>query len=149
MSQETDRIFVLPIPGGEEVARRVRERVADRLARGIFDAQEIDRVESAPLRTFAGDDEAASEFFRRCCVTWEVDQPGPITSHRPIVGPVLVAVKRLVRRALRFQTEVPLSRQRDFNWNLLLVLRELLEARARESPHGSGREHRSTPVKPS
>lgn len=148
MSQEGERIFVLPIPGGEDVARRVRERVDDRLARGIFDAREIERVASVPLRTFAGDDEAASEFFRRCCVTWEVDRPAPITSHRPIVGIVLVALKRLARRALRFQMEVPLSRQRDFNWNLLLVLRELLEARARESPHKSDLGRRSTSMKP-
>lgn len=125
-------VFRLPIAGGEDVARRVHERVAERLARGVLDASEIARVSAAPLRTFAGDDETASEFFRRCCVTWEVDRPAPITSHRRFLGPVLVAAKRLVRRALRFQTEVPLSRQRDFNWNLLLVLRELLEARARD-----------------
>jgi hypothetical protein len=42
-----------------------------------------------------------------------------------------VAVKRLVHRLLRFQTEAQLSRQRDFNWNLLLVLRELLERERR------------------
>ncbi len=125
--------FVLPIPGGEQVAERVRERVRDRLARGVLDPREIERVTAAPVRTFAGGDSAASEFFRRCCVTWEVDRPAPITSHRKFVGPILVAVKNLTRRALRFQNEVPLSRQRDFNWNLLLVLRELLEARERES----------------
>ena len=33
----------------------------------------------------------------------------------------------------------PLSRQRDFNWNLLLVLRELLEARARDDAAGRPR----------
>lgn len=132
-------VFRLPIAGGEDVARRVHDRVADRLARGIFDAREIARVSAARLRTFAGDDETASEFFRRCCVTWEVDRPAPITSHRRFVGPLLVAVKQLVRRALRFQTEVPLSRQRDFNWNLLLVLRELLEARSRDEAARRGR----------
>ena len=50
-----------------------------------------------------------------------------------MIGPVLVAVKRAVRRVLRYQTEVQLSRQRDFNWNLLLVLRELLERERYES----------------
>ena len=78
------------------------------------------------LRTFTGDD-AASEIFRRCCVTWEVDRLPALSSHRPLVGPLLVAVKRVARRLLRFQTEAQFSRQRDFNWNLLLVLRELLE----------------------
>jgi hypothetical protein len=111
---------------GSRVAEAVNARLADRLARGILDHDEIARVSTMPLRTFAGDD-AASEIFRRCCVTWEVDRVPALTSHRPLIGPLLVAAKRVARRLLRFQTEVQFSRQRDFNWNLLLVLRELLE----------------------
>jgi hypothetical protein len=111
---------------GGAVAETVRARLAERLARGILDPDEIARVSTMPLRTFAGDDRA-SEVFRRCCVTWEVDRVPALTSHRPLVGPLLVAVKRVARRLLRFQTEAQFSRQRDFNWNLLLVLRELLE----------------------
>jgi hypothetical protein len=111
---------------GDAVAETVRARLAQRLARGILDRDEIARVSTMPLRTFAGE-EAASEIFRRCCVTWEVDRVPALTSHRPLVGPLLVALKRVARRLLRFQTEAQFSRQRDFNWNLLLVLRELLE----------------------
>jgi hypothetical protein len=117
--------------GGEAWAR-VQSRLADRVARGILRRDEIERVSRATLHTFDGGD-AASEIFRRCCVTWEVDRVAPITSHRRYVGPVLVAVKRGLRRLLRFQTEPHLSRQRDFNWNLLLVLRELLERERRPS----------------
>ena len=109
---------------------RVQDRLADRRARGILQADEVDRVTREALHTFDGDD-VASEIFRRCCVTWEVDRLMPITSHRPVIGPVLVAVKRVVRRLLRFQLEPHLSRQRDFNWNLLLLLRELLERERR------------------
>jgi hypothetical protein len=111
---------------GRGVVEKVRARLADRLARSILDGDEIARVSRMPLRTFAGDD-AASEIFRRCCVTWEVDRVPALTSHRPLIGPLLVAIKRVARRLLRFQTEAQFSRQRDFNWNLLLVLRELLE----------------------
>lgn len=111
---------------GRGVVEKVRARLADRLARGILDRDEIARVSTMPLRTFAGGD-AASEIFRRCCVTWEVDRVPALTSHRPLIGPLLVGIKRVARRLLRFQTEAQFSRQRDFNWNLLLVLRELLE----------------------
>ena len=117
---------------GRQALERVRARLADRMARGILEREEVERVSALRLHTFDGD-ETASEIFRRCCVTWEVDRALPITSHRAVIGPVLVAVKRAVRRALRFQTEAQLSRQRDFNWNLLLVLRELLERERRES----------------
>jgi hypothetical protein len=117
---------------GRQAVERVGARLADRMARGILDREEVERVSARRLHTFDGD-EMASEIFRRCCVTWEVDRAMPITSHRALIGPALVAVKRVLRRALRFQTEAQLSRQRDFNWNLLLVLRELLERERRES----------------
>jgi len=115
---------------GREAEETVRTRLADHYARGVIDRDEVARVAAMPLHTFAGD-EAASEIFRRCCVTWDVDRELPITSHRAVVGPLLVAGKRFARRLLRFLTEAPLSRQRDFNWNLLLVLRELLERERR------------------
>jgi hypothetical protein len=115
---------------GREAEEIVRARLADRYARGVIDRDEVTRVAALRLHTFEGSD-TASEVFRRCCVTWQVDREAPITSHRTLVGPALVAVKRIVRRLLRFQTEAQLSRQRDFNWNLLLVLRELLERERR------------------
>jgi len=131
MSEPTPSFRIHGENGGGAWAR-VQERLADRRARGILQTDEVDRVSREALHTFDGDD-AASEIFRRCCVTWEVDRVTPITSHRPVIGPVLVAVKRVVRRLLRFQLEPHLSRQRDFNWNLLLLLRELLERERRPS----------------
>jgi hypothetical protein len=119
-------------PEGERAAALVRARLDERRARGVFDDGEIERVASTGLHTFDGDDTTA-EIFRRCCVTWEVDRPPKLTSHRPGIGVAIVAVKRVVRRLLRFQTEAQLSRQRDFNWNLLLLLRQMLE-RDRRSP---------------
>jgi len=118
--------FRIAGPQGERAAAEVARRVGDRRARGILDDAEVERVAAAALHTFEGDDTTA-EIFRRCCVTWEVDRPPKLTSHRPVVGAVIVSVKRVVRRMLRFQTEAQLSRQRDFNWNLLLLLREILE----------------------
>lgn len=128
MSAGREPSFRIGGPAGAGVVERVAARVSDRLARGILEREEIERVSRFRLRTFRGD-ATTSEFFRRCCVTWEVDRVPPIRSHRPVIGAVLVAVKRVVRRLLRFQSEAQFSRQRDFNWNLLLVLRELLESR--------------------
>jgi hypothetical protein len=115
---------------GREADKIVRTRLVDRYARGVIDPDEVAHVAALRLHTFEGD-ETASEIFRRCCVTWEVDRELPITSHRPVVGAFLVTAKRVARRLLRFLTEAQLSRQRDFNWNLLLVLRELLERERR------------------
>ena len=118
--------FKIAGAAGERALETVRARLADRRARGIIDDDEIARVSSTQLSTFEGDD-ATAEIFRRCCVTWEVDRQSPITSHRAWIGPPLVAMKRILRRVLRFQTDAPFARQRDFNWNLLLLLRAMLE----------------------
>jgi len=130
---EADREPAFRIAGdaGRGVAEKVRARLADRRARGLVDPEEVERVSSMKLNTFARDS-VASEVFRRCCVTWEVDLVPPISSHQPVIGFLLVAVKRVVRRLLRFQNEAQFARQRHFNWNLLLVLRELLEKVDRE-----------------
>jgi hypothetical protein len=132
MSAASDPSFRIAGEAGRRVAERVRSRLADRFERGVLDRDEVARITAERLHTFVGD-EATSEFFRRCCVTWEVDRVPPIGSHRRVIGGLLVGLKTVVQRLLRFLTEKQLSRQRDFNWNLLLVLREILENR----PHGS------------
>lgn len=139
MSAGREPSFRIAGPAGDGIAERVAARLADRQARGILDRGEIERVSRLRLRTFGGD-AATCEFFRRCCVTWEVDRVPPDRSHRPLIGAALVAAKRVLRRALRFQNEAQFSRQRDFNWNLLLVLRELLEARAGVAARDAGAE---------
>lgn len=109
------------------VAERVEARLAERIARGVILPDEVERVGGATLRILSSATE--SEAFRNCCVNWELDGDESITSHRRFVGPILVAVKTVVRRALRFQYEGFVAQQRAFNWNLLLVVRELLERR--------------------
>jgi hypothetical protein len=115
----------LEAAGDRPIAEEVEARLRSRLESGAVTAAEIERLRGAALRTFA--DGASSEAFRQCCIAWDVERPAPITSHRPIVGPFIVAAKKLVRRALHFQNQAFLARQREFNWNLLLVLRDLLD----------------------
>ena len=118
--------FRLPGADAETIAERVRERVEARVASGVLSAEEIDRVTSARVRVLPVGGEL-SEAFRRCCIAWEVDRSERLTSHRPIVGPLIVLVKRAVRRLLRFQNQAAIARQQEFNRNLLVVLGEVLE----------------------
>jgi hypothetical protein len=104
----------------------VRERLQARVASGLLTPDEIERVTSARVRLLPVGGEL-SEAFRRCCIAWEVDRPERLTSHRPLVGPLLVLAKRAVRRLLRFQNQAAIARQQEFNRNLLVVLGEVLE----------------------
>lgn len=119
--------------GAEALAAEARARLERRLADGSITEIELERVSALVARTFAGRG-AASEAFRRCCIAWEVDRDREIRSHRPVVGAAIVAVKRLVARALRFQTQDALAQQREFNRNLLVVLADLVERVERDRP---------------
>lgn len=119
---------------GAELARRAEAKLAARRAAGVLDENEIARVSAARVALLEADG-VLSEAFRQACVHWRIDAPVPLSSHRSVVGPLLVAAKRLVARLLRFHVEVPLARQAEFNRNLLVVLHEL----ARRPSSGSDR----------
>ncbi len=72
------------------------------------------------------EDEALFEAYRRMLRLWNVAEQPPIASHRRVVGPVIVRVKRLVRRALAFELEPTLERQARFNHAALALVRFLL-----------------------
>lgn len=71
-------------------------------------------------------DEALFDAYRRMLRLWNVAEQPPIASHRPIVGPVLVRAKRLVRRVLAFELEPMLERQASFNHAAVAIIRFLL-----------------------
>ena len=105
---------------------RARKRLEGRITTGVIDRAEIEQVSAARARLF-DPSRVASEAFRRACVSWRIDAPVTLRSHRPWIGGLLVAAKGLVGRLLRFHTEVPLARQAEFNRNLLVVLHELVD----------------------
>lgn len=72
------------------------------------------------------EDEALFDAYRRMLRLWNVAEHPPITSHRRIVGPLVVRAKRLVRRALAFELEPMLERQASFNHAALALVRFLL-----------------------
>lgn len=72
------------------------------------------------------EDEALFEAYRRMLRLWNVAEQPPIASHRRVVGPVIVRVKRLARRAMAFELEPMLERQASFNHAALALVRFLL-----------------------
>ena len=66
------------------------------------------------------------EKLRRLCQVWDVDiRPGEITSHRPIIGRVIVAGKKLLFPVIRALLKNYLSQQREFNAAAISLLADL------------------------
>lgn len=72
------------------------------------------------------EDEALFDAYRRMLRLWNVAEVPPIASHRRVVGPVLVAAKKLTRRILAFELDPFFERQASFNRAVLDLIRVLI-----------------------
>ncbi len=104
-------------PDVDALMGRVRAGVADKLARGVYTREELDRVASIELeireRADFGPD--LSDDVARLHATWDPLGPHRFTSHRGGVGRLIVAAKQLLRRLVRPVAAVALVRQAEFN----------------------------------
>lgn len=103
-----------------EMARLVEERAAQRIASGDYTRENVRYVGELQRPAAPGKLDVSAEslaYLRRLCQLWEVDlRPArSITSHRKIIGPVIVAFKRMAFPIVRFFMRETLKQQRDFN----------------------------------
>ena len=68
--------------------------------------------------------------FRVACGRWKVDlkPPQAISSHRPIIGPVIVFAKKMIYPILRNLLRDYTREQKEFNAATLAILAELTQA---------------------
>lgn len=119
--------------GGErssEMAARLERRVHEKIAAGKFkreDLQYVRDVTFMPVREDLHLSEERLEKLRRLCQLWEVELTAPreISSHRPIIGPLIVGAKKLVFPILRVFLKDTLRRQRDFNAAAIALLADV------------------------
>ncbi|MCB0324956.1 MAG: hypothetical protein KDD69_15340 [Bdellovibrionales bacterium] len=93
-------------PGAADLSRRAKERLEQRLATDHrFTVEELQRVSKLDFRLFPRDfalDEEATRQLRALCrlSQCELKDPREITSHRPVIGRGIVAVKRVIWRIM-------------------------------------------------
>jgi hypothetical protein len=134
----------LTLPGSvgvtsEALASEITAAVSDKIARGTYSAGEVVGIAGHRLRSLdprARLSEARLEQVRTLCRLWEVDlRATAITSHRPLIGPCIVAAKKLLVPFIRLVLGNTLRQQREFNAATLALLIDL--ARERESFNAS------------
>ena len=85
-------------------------------------AAELDAVHDRK----ADPDDPSLDKLRRLCQLWDVDlRCSGITSHRPVLGPFIVAMKKLFYPFLRVFLKDALQQQRDFNAAAVSLLADL------------------------
>ena len=112
-----------------ELEHKLAESVRLKVQAGKFEQRDIEYLArlKRPLvdGTLAISDQRL-EMLRRLCQLWEVDiKQGKITSHRKIVGPLIVAFKRALFPLLRVLLRDFIKQQRDFNSAAISLLADL------------------------
>jgi O-antigen chain-terminating methyltransferase len=121
MQMTNDETSAAPGPPGlpdvDALMERVRAGVADRLARGVYTQEELDRVQRIELeireRADFGPDPA--DDVAKLHAAWDPLGPHTFTSHRGAAGRLIVAAKTLLRRLVKPVAGVALVRQAEFN----------------------------------
>lgn len=130
---------------GRELTQRVKARVID----GAYTWEEVRHLAQLELRQVRGSLTTSNqrlEMLRQLCQLWDVDiHPREISSHRPVIGPVIVAAKRVLFRLLKVLLRDSIRQQRDFNATVISILTEMSnEERAAVGDDAAGRPPHST-----
>jgi hypothetical protein len=115
--------------GAPELEASVSAKIKERLAHGEFTEQDMRIVADLGKRKDAlrlNLSDAKLERIRRLCQLWDIElrPPHQITSHRRIVGPLIVGLKKLVYPILRVLLKDLIRQQRDFNGSVIAYLAE-------------------------
>lgn len=116
-------------PGGETLAAYIDERMKDRLKQGKYTIGELEGIRHFKLsllpRTTKLTEERL-EKIRKLSHLWEVDiRVSNITSHRPVIGPIIVAAKKILLPFIRLALADMIRQQREFNAEALGLIMEL------------------------
>lgn len=112
---------------------QVAKQVEDKIALKKFTEDDIDYVAKLKLPLVGGAltvSDKDLEQLRRLCQLWDVElQPVAISSHRRFVGPIIVAIKKLLMPFMRAILKDTLKRQRDFNAATISFFADIMQQR--------------------
>lgn len=126
----------------EALARTLESRVAQRISAGAYSIDNVKYIAKMHLwlctSTLSVSDETL-EKLRRLCQLWDVDvRVREISSHRKFVGPVIVAVKKILFPIVRVLLKDFIRQQRSFNAAAIAVLADVANRKREECAPGGG-----------
>jgi hypothetical protein len=111
------------------LAELLEARVNEQRLAGLYTERDEQHVKGIALATSKRDFVTSPERLerlRRLCQIYSINlRPEEITSHRKVIGPVIVAVKKALFRMLEGLLGKTIKHQRDFNSEVVALLTDL------------------------
>lgn len=130
----SDPLFQIGAPGldTEKIVREIRESVERKIEQGVYADALIARAERANLVNLRNHDEFL-EFYLRCLsdAAFVDISDFEIRERRPLLAPLLIALKKTIWKLLKFYTYRLWSQQNQVN-GLLVTAIEGLDEKYRE-----------------
>ena len=128
MSESNDSWLIVGGSADPLLQQRCEQAVAEKIAAGKYKQGDIDylrRIDLSPVKGALQISDSQLEKLRRLCQLAEVELvPARISSHRPIVGSLIVAAKKVLFSVLKVLMKDTLRKQRDFNAAVISFLAE-------------------------
>lgn len=117
----------------QSLAEELTLRKDQRIGKGVFNQQDVLNIRNRPLDFLSKNLELSPErleMMRRLCQLWDVDvRPAMITSHRKIIGPIVVRMKKLLFPLVRFFLKDLIREQRAFNAAVITIISDICNER--------------------
>ena len=115
-----------------ELAGILSEKVAALRREGAF--TESDQMSYSVTKSGFATSPERMELLRRLCQIYSIDvRPAQPTSHRKVIGPVIVAVKKIIFPVIKALLGPTFKHQKDFNAVVVMLLTDLCnEAQGRK-----------------
>ena len=127
---DNNNIFTVNTPGlaVDKIVAQIRERVAEKLAQGVYADARIARAERLNLANLRADENFLEIYLGslRDAVTIDIND-FPIRERRPWLAPLLVRFKKTIWGLLRFYTYRLWSQQNEVNGLLMTALEVMAE----------------------
>ena len=116
-----------------QLEKDLTDKVKALISEGEFSKEDVKYIDKLDLCLTKGSLDLTNkqlENLRRLCQLWDVEiRTVDISSHRKFIGPVIVAVKRLVYPLIKFFLKDFIRQQRAFNAASIATLSELSNQR--------------------
>jgi arylsulfatase A-like enzyme/2-polyprenyl-3-methyl-5-hydroxy-6-metoxy-1,4-benzoquinol methylase len=125
MEEKIEKTFEIKDIDINDIERQIREKIINRKKVGIY-SEDLDIIKKPllPLCDTPSHVPSQNEIVNNINSNWDIRAEYKISSHRPVIGRLLVWGRKLINNEVRRYVDILLGKQSEFNMNTVLTLKD-------------------------